>query len=111
MLAANALNSSLDNLLFLEDVRPWVVRLIQPGESYGLDDCLINDSKEALIEFYDATYAGDEGFGPLGQFVSRYHLTTLQAHQRGVGLALDWSHQVWHLSAETSDKVLDWILA
>lgn len=104
---AQALRLPLDRLLMLDDARPWVVRLVQPGERYGLNDCKLNEG-QTLVEFYDASYAGDE-FGPLGQFVSRYEIGELRRHGRGVGLVLHGGVPVWSLSAAASDRVLDWL--
>lgn len=56
--------------------RAFNVRLVKVGDGYGLDDCLTNE-REPMIEFYDATYEGTADFGPRGQFVSRYNLSTL----------------------------------
>ena len=54
------------------------VRLVRKGDRYGLDDCLVHDKDEPLVEFWDATYENDPRFTTgLGQFVSRYFLSTL----------------------------------
>lgn len=70
---------------------------------YGLDDCLTHDGGP-MVEFYDATYAGPD-FGPRGQFVSRYYLSTLM-DRRGMpglyaeyGLCLQGDVPEWVVSA------------
>lgn len=57
--------------------RAFNVRLVRQGDRYGLDDCLVHKGEDPMIEFYDATYEGTKDFGPRGQFVSRYSLSTL----------------------------------
>lgn len=51
------------------------VRIVREGDRYGFNDCLVHDQAEPLVEFYDAK--ADSAFGPRGQFVSRYLLSTL----------------------------------
>lgn len=73
-------------------VEGFNVRIISKGESYGRDFCLVHEDDDALVEFYDPKYT--KGFGPDGQFVSRYYIYTLLGHHPGrVGLQLDgdWS--------------------
>lgn len=88
--------------------RPFHVRVVRAGGRYGLDDCLTFpdsaferrqcDAGDTLVEFYDATYAGDPRFGDLGQFVSRYYASTLrEAADRGV--LLDGGVPAWNASA------------
>ena len=43
---------------------PFLVRVVEQRDSYGLDNCLIHDKKEPLVEFYDARY----NHTPFGQF-------------------------------------------
>lgn len=111
MFAGQALAQPLDRLLAVEDGTPWMVRLVFPGERYGLNDCLANDSEQTLVEFYDATCAGEKEFGPLGQFVARYDLKTFRCHPRGVGIKLHGGEPVWFMSAWATDSVLDWLRA
>ena len=57
-----------------------VVRIVYDGDRYGLRHCLVHHDagkNDPLVEFYDGTYAGQDGFDPEGQFVSRYYLSTL----------------------------------
>lgn len=71
-----------------------------------------------LAEFYDTTYAddgqaGSTGFGPLGQFVSRYYVKTLLGRD-GFGTgegALDLCGHVpeWTIDAATMVDVRTWL--
>jgi hypothetical protein len=69
------------------------IRVIKPGERYGRNDALTNDSDDSLVEFYDARYPHT----PHGQFVSRYYLTTFM-EINGQGLRLDGGVPDWSLS-------------
>jgi hypothetical protein len=105
--------------------RTFAVRLLPTGARYGRRNCVTNDSI-ALVEFYDTTYADDTtdddldggafGFGPLGQFVARYHVTTLlrldeyRALFPGPGLCLDGGNaEVWTIDADTMTQVERWL--
>lgn len=88
--------------------RAFLVRVVHEGDHYGLNDCLITHDGEPMIEFYDATYAGDSRFGPRGQFVSRYYLDTLERHGENVGLNLQGDVDVWHVSAENVQDAIKW---
>ena len=75
------------------------VRIVQEGESYGRNFCLVHDEADALVEFYDPKYT--KGFGPDGQFVSRYYIYTLLGHEPGrVGLCLDGGIPEWSISPQ-----------
>jgi|DEB0MinimDraft_6_1074348.scaffolds.fasta_scaffold00768_11 hypothetical protein len=71
---------------------PWRVRLVREGEA------------EPLVEFYDA--ADPEKFGPRGQFVSRYYLSSFvgsDRYSRGprfAGINLDGGVRAWTLTAK-----------
>lgn len=56
--------------------RKFNVRIVLPGDKYGLNDCLTND-KGAMVEFYDDTHTGKAKTFERGQFVSRYYLATI----------------------------------
>lgn len=96
--------------------RTMVARILRPGDSYGLDNCLTwgedagfgvvdpavkarihAENKDKLgIEFYDKTYAGKKGFDPeLGQFTgARYYLADILNGNGGlclVGHVPEWS--------------------
>ena len=80
--------------------RAFNVRLVCKGSRYGLNDCLVHDANDPLVEFWDATYEHDPRFSPgLGQFASRYSLSTLTDRRRIVGLDLCGHEPAWKLTA------------
>ena len=83
----------------------WAVRILQQGERYGKNDRLVYEKDEQCVEFYDTRYP----FSPLGQFVSRYPLSTLMAPSYGQGLCLDCGVPDWDISGDCLCKVQDWI--
>lgn len=87
--------------------RNFRVRVVGNGDTYGVNGALTHDSDDPLVEFYDATYAGFDRFGPVGQFVARYYLTTLRTHG-DVGLMLDTAIPEWHLDAAAVTAAVEW---
>ena len=96
--------------------RTFVVRLVEEGDTYGREDCLTYRDRRPKVEFYDATYA-DRGFGPRGQFVSRYYLDSLTGEDRfsqgdlrvGMnGLVLDYGVPAWKLDAPATRAAVLW---
>jgi hypothetical protein len=81
------------------------VRLVDVGDSYGRDDCLVNDDGP-MVEFFDTRFT--EKFGPLGQFVSRYYVETFMEIE-GTGLCLDAGIAAWEISAENVTDVQRWL--
>lgn len=74
------------------------VRIVAKGDAYGLNDCLTHDHEDVLVEFYDAKQDPAK-FGRRGQFVSRYHYTTLlDAGSYPSGLQLDGGVPAWSIS-------------
>lgn len=82
----------------------WAVKVIEPGEQYGWKNSLLNDGTEPLIEFYDARYSHSD----LGQFVSRYELSTLLAHSDG-GLCLNSDSQSWTIYEIALGSLIHWL--
>lgn len=68
------------------------------------------------MEFFDTTYADDgggagDGFGPLGQFVTRHNIATLlgiDGYGSGVG-ALDGGVPAWKIDRATMAQVRTWL--
>lgn len=110
--------------------RTFVVRYLPTGARYGRANCLVNEPGKfgygsPVVEFYDTTYADDSdgdytpgdkplhGFGPLGQFVSRYNVASIlgeDAYGSGTGaLNLHGGVPVWYVDAETMLDVRDWL--
>jgi len=77
--------------------RSFLVRVVENGERYGLNDKLVHVDREPLLEFYDQKYAGDPRFGDRGQFVSRYYAHTLAGGCSG--LDLDFGVAAWKVDA------------
>jgi len=86
--------------------RLWTVRWVETGDSYGLKDCLVHDSAQPMVEFYDTT-VDMKVFGPRGQFVSRYDADTLLSVDGG--LNLHGGVPVWTVSASGMERVQDFI--
>lgn len=75
------------------------VRIVNKGDAYGRDDCLIHDDDVCMVEFYDSK-AEPAKFGKRGQFVSRYFFTTLLASDFSHGLQLDGGIPQWSISTQ-----------
>jgi hypothetical protein len=104
--------------------REFLVRVIRKGDRYGLDNCLVHDDARnwgPMIEFWDLTNAnkpglgGLGGFGPDGQFVSRYYARTLAEDYREgsarQGLCLHGGVPEWNVDAAAMTKVLELVRA
>lgn len=94
--------------------REFLVKILCEGDSYGLDKCLTHNEGERLVEFYDLTYANPEEtkdkFGPEGQFVARYYVSTLLEDKGDCGLCLCGHEPVWNIDAKTMKKVRAFLL-
>ena len=91
----------------------FLVRVMEPGDSYGRDDVLTweGDSKlgQRCVEFYDAKHI-DPSFGKRGQFVSRYYEETLlSGNKTGVGINLHGAVPVWSIDGATFGNIMDWV--
>jgi hypothetical protein len=75
------------------------VRIVNKGDKYGLNDCLVND-KAPMVEFYDTRYPHTQ----YGQFVSRYYVDTI-LDGSDCGLCLDGGVPSWTVSAEDMKTV------
>jgi len=94
---------------FIDNQRnqPWTIRIIDKGDAYGRDDCLIHDNDEPTIEFYDGDNLFDkqESDGTmLGQFVSRYYISTIADGGRG-GMDLMGYEPKWKIDNLMMDSV------
>lgn len=85
---------------------PFHVRLVEQGEKFGLERCLTHDNINPLVEFYDARYT--KGFDLLGQFVSRYYLSTLLRIEERGGLCLNGEILDWYIDEEAMQEIYDW---
>jgi hypothetical protein len=91
----------------MKKVEKFNVRIVNTGDKYGRNDCLVND-KAPMVEFYDSRY-NDSDFDGRGQFVSRYYISTLVTSQYPNGLCLDGGIPAWSVSADGMKQVLEYI--
>ncbi len=84
------------------------VRLIAPGDRYGLEDRLKAD--RALVEFRDVTPSRTLTEGG-GRFVARYELSTLLDRGEGRGLDLEAGATHGKIDAKALDQALTGLLA
>ena len=85
-------------------VEKFNVRIVNTGDKYGLNDCLVN-RKEQMIEFYDCRYNHQCDMGR-GQFVGRYYTSTILGSDYLRGLCLDGGETV---SAEGMQQIMDYL--
>jgi hypothetical protein len=105
----NKINKFIDNAR----QQPWTIRIIDKGDAYGRNDCLTHDKDEPLVEFYDGDNPFDtqESDGTmLGQFVSRYNLSTICDGGRG-GLDLMGYEPKWKIDYTGMDYVRSYLTA
>lgn len=91
-----------------EDNREFNVVIRFPGDRYGATGSLV--ATRTLVEFYDATYEGEQ-FGDIGQFTGgRYHVEDIKG--RGYGrLSMDLGVPAWTIDAETMEEVQNFLHA
>ena len=78
----------------------FTMRVVGDGDAYGRDMALTHSGEDPLVEFYDRRWDHEEDPAgeKLGQFISRYSLTTLLEPTRGgatvfeTGITLDGSN-------------------
>jgi hypothetical protein len=87
---------------------PVTVKIVRQGETFGQKGCLVHDRDEPLVEFYDARYAGKEGFDPEGQFISRYYVGTILERPH-TGLDLYGGEPQWKVCADDMELVKLWL--
>jgi hypothetical protein len=93
----------------------WIaVRYLPRGARYGASRTCTVDRD--MVEFYDLSLADDTagtgppGFGPLGQYITRYHVDTLLAGGGPeAGLNLYVGISAWSLDAATMTTVRAWL--
>ena len=81
----------------------WACRIVETGDSYGRDGCLINQNSP-MVEFYDTRYEFDD----LGQFVSRYYVDTLTKSHNGK-LCLDEAIKAWTIYDDCFGRIKTWL--
>jgi hypothetical protein len=88
-------------------VGKYNVRVVQVGENYGRNDCLVND-KAPMVEFYDARFDQSDWMGR-GQFVSRYYVDTILDGNYPNGISLYGSEPAWTVSADEMRQVKQYL--
>lgn len=81
----------------------WVVRIVEHGDNYGLNDALTHKGERPLVEFYDTRHEHTD----LGQFVSRYYLGTLIDGEGG--LNLQGGVPTWYINEPCTNRIRDWL--
>ena len=81
-------------------------RLVRDGDPYGRRGCLTH-SGEPVIEFYDARHTSEQSpfWTNLGQFVSRYYLSTF-CDGGHAGLCLHGGVDGWTISADNRAEIM-----
>lgn len=89
----------------------WAIRVVGPGERFGVGDVLLNDGADHLVEVYDPRF-GHSAIGRApggeelsGQFVSRYRLPDIMSADHH-GLNLEGGVAAWKMSGEALAEVL-----
>ena len=75
-------------------IEKFNVRLVNKNDKYGREWCLTHNENEPMVEFYDSRFS-DLNTG-LGQFVSRYYVSTMMEVENG--LNLDTGIDDWEIS-------------
>jgi hypothetical protein len=92
-----------------DDGRVFALRVVNQGDAYGRNGCLIHADAAPMVEFYDTTYAGEDPdtfSGHLGQFVSRYYVSTLMDTDPTKGICLDGGIPEWTVTADSLAQAL-----
>ena len=89
-----------------ERSQPWTIRIVDVGDKYGRDNCLTYEKEEPVVEFYDADNKFDSAPDGtmLGQFVSRYYISTIADGSSG-GLDLMGYEPKWKINSLMMDNV------
>lgn len=78
----------------------YLVNLVESGGRLGTDSSLINNSEEALLEFYTV--------GLTNEFLTRYSLSTLEERTSSAPLMLDGSRPNDVVTHEELRRILQW---
>ena len=81
----------------------WAVRIVEKGDKYGIKNGLTHAGEEPLVEFFDTRYEHTD----LGQFVSRYYLSTLLDSNGGMNL--DGGVTDWYINDPCGNRIRDWL--
>lgn len=79
-----------------------LVRMVRKYDVFGVDGCLVHDESDPLVEFYDCDHDFENNpVNIVGQFVSRYYLSTLMSGDQSRGLCLDGGEPKWVIDGPT----------
>ena len=104
----------LISILNQETDIPFIIRLIEKGDNYGLDFCLTHNEEKNLVEFYDARYPHTQITKDIsGQFTGgRYYVETLLEDENKLsknGLCLHGGVDRWNVDSNTMKQVFELI--
>lgn len=83
------------------------VRLVECGDSFGLNNGLTHIQDIPLVEFYDSRFPTKDS--EIGQFVSRYYLDTLLDRDNSLGLCLQGGVPDWTIDVKSMGKINEWL--
>ena len=87
----------------------FAVRIVRPGEGYGLSRAATNNTGHTMVEVFDALYAGKAEFDPEGQIIAQYRVDTLLSDSNTLtnyGLDLQGGVPVWSIDGDTMGAIL-----
>ena len=103
------MNAQAAEFAYGTDGRVFALRVVNQGDAYGRNGCMTHDEAAPMVEFYDTIYAGEDPdtfTGHLGQFVTRYYVSTLMDTDPTRGLQLDGGVAVWTVTADSLAQAL-----
>jgi len=96
----------------------FLIRIVNKGDRFGSQLCLTHNEDTPLIEFYDHDFDFEyDGNQKLGQFISRYYISTLRSSEYSSpfttkskhGLALNADIPEWSITPAGMNKVMAFI--
>jgi hypothetical protein len=87
----------------------FAVRIVRPGEGYGRSRAVTNHTDQALVEMFDARYAGKNGFEAEGQIIAQYNLGSLLNDPdtlTNYGLNMHFGVPAWSIDGDTMGAIL-----
>lgn len=82
----------------------WAIRVVEKGELFGASGSICHDQDEPLVEFYYPRHATSD----LGQFVTRYNLSTL-LNRAPAGLCLQGGIPDWVVYPDAMSEIVSWL--
>ena len=98
-----------DTIVITNDHKiPIIARRITKGDKYGRNGCLTHAEEEDVVEFYDSRYNHNPELGLVGQFISRYYVSTLITSPNWT-LCLCGGIPDWDLNENNLTTVVAWL--